>query len=140
MKMCQNHWDKLRQAIIARGLGDLIAASGQEALQQAKEELEGKPKNRQNFDPLMSAHWAICGNAMGLLKDIGANPLVLMTSDPEHPEHECPLCYLNFLSAEHDRTCTDPNCPKQRGMNFEAWIDKAADGAAEIAKDLKDDP
>lgn len=136
MKFCQSHWEKLRAAIKARGIWDLVAKDGVEALQQAKEELDGKSKNLENFDPLMSAHWAICNNAMATLSKIGSNPLSLLCSDPEHPEWECPICYLNFLSAEHDRTCTDPTCTKKKGQTFDEWIDKAADGAAQVAKSM----
>ncbi len=136
MKMCQDHWTKLRHAIQARGLGDRVAGSGQEAAKQAIEELEGKPKTRQYYDPLIGAHNSIVCNAMDMLKNLGLNPLPLLCSDPEHPEWECPICYLNYLSEEHDRTCTNPDCTKEKGVHFESWIDKAADGAAEYAKTL----
>ena len=32
MSFCQEHWDQLKAAIIARGLGDLIARDGKELL------------------------------------------------------------------------------------------------------------
>ena len=137
MKFCQTHWNNLRQAIKARGLWDMVAGSGEEAVQQAKDQLGGKEQTKENFDPLMAAHWTICNNAMDTLKRIGANPLALLTQPPEdHPEWECPLCYLNYLSAEHDRTCMDPNCTKTKGLTFDIWIDKAADGVLEYVKEL----
>lgn len=136
MKFCQPHWDRLRHAIQARGLSDLIAKDGAEAAQQMRDDIEGKPKTLDTFDPLMAAHWMIVNNAMEMIKGVGGNPLALMCQDSEHPELECPICHLNFLSAEHDRTCTEPNCKKKRGQTFDDWIDKAADGAAEQAKTM----
>lgn len=136
MKFCQHHWDALKQAIKSRGLFDLVARDGHEALEQAVGELKGEPKTLKNFDPLMSAHWQIVNNAMETLGAIGANPLALMASDPDHPECECPICYLNYLSEEHDRTCTEPTCTKKKGLRFDDWIQKAADGALEYSKTL----
>ena len=137
MKFCQPHWDKLKDAIKVRGLFDLVAKDGKEAMEQAKGQLEGKEQTLENFDPLMAAHWMIVSNSMEMIKGIGGNPLALMMSDPEHPELECPICYLNYLSAEHDRTCTVADCKKVKGQTFDDWIEKAADGALEVAKTLK---
>lgn len=55
MRMCQQHWDALRSAIEARGLGHLIAANGGEAVMRMKAELHGK-SDLDDFDPLMAAH------------------------------------------------------------------------------------
>jgi hypothetical protein len=137
MKFCQPHWDQLKAAIKQRGLWDFVARDGNEAISQMKDQLEGKPATIKTFDPLMAAHWMIANNAMSLLKDIGGNPLALMMENSEHPEMECPICHLNAASLEHDRTCTEPNCKKVRGQTFDEWIDKAADGAAQAAAEIK---
>ena len=137
MKFCQNHWDKLKDAIKARGIFDFVAGSGEEAVKQMKEQLEGKPEAIERFDPLMAAHWAIANNAIDVLKRIGQSPLIMMAPDPEYPQLECPICCLNFLSAEHDRTCSDPNCKKTKGQTFDGWIDRAADEALEKTKELQ---
>lgn len=84
----------------------------------------------------MGAHNAIVSNALEMIKSIGQNPLMLMAGDPDHPEWECPICCLNWLSLEHDRTCTEPACKKPKGLTFDDWIDKAADGAMEHIKTL----
>lgn len=131
MRFCQRHWDALRHAIQARGLGDFIAGSGQEAVEMATRALKGgQPKKKSDYDPLLSAHWMIVNNTMEKLKELGFNPMGVFAEHEEHPECQCPLCYLNFLSLEHDRTCDKPDCPKPKGMTFDNWIDKAADGAA----------
>lgn len=132
MKFCQPHWDSLKAAIIARGLGDMIARDGKEAARQMAGHMKGDKVTLENFDPLMSAHWMILGNAVEMIKRVGGDIVPLMT------EEKCPICFLNNLSEEHDKVCVDPNCKKVKGQTFDDWIDKAADGAAEAAKLLKE--
>lgn len=55
MKMCADHWSKLRNAIDARGLAGLIPKSGEEA---ATRLAAGQ------FDPLISAHNALLSNVL----------------------------------------------------------------------------
>jgi hypothetical protein len=137
MKLCQTHWDSLRAEIKSRGLGDFISANGTEAMQRVRDDLDGKKVTKENFDPLLAANNMIWSNAMQLIANIGGNPLVLMQEKPpEHPEHDCPLCYLNWLSEEHDKVCSDPNCKKPRGLRFDDWPAQAANGAAEYLKTL----
>lgn len=128
----------LRHAIQARGLGDFVAGSGEEAIKMMERDVEkGPPKKRSDYDPLMSAHWMIVNNAMDMLGIIGMNPLSLMAHDPERPEMNCPICCLNWHSANHDKICTDPNCKKPRGLTYDDWINKAADGVAAYIKTLE---
>lgn len=132
MKMCNSHWEALRKAIEEKGLTPLGAEGGLEAVQRIVNQLKTKKVTLRNFDPLMSAYWAIVNNAMYVLDDIGANPLALMMAPPpDHPEWECPICYLNWLSADHDAHCTEPTCSKTRGLTFDDFIEKAAQGALE---------
>ena len=113
MKFCQPHWQSLRDAIAARGLNHLIAKDGKEAVERMVKEVKGEDKAL-DFDPLMSAHWAICGNA------IRCGGLYLMSGD------YCPLCELNKHAPSEMRT---------EGVTpSDAWIEKAADGALEHAK------
>jgi hypothetical protein len=136
MRFCIPHWEALKKAITVRGLNDLVPVSGEEAMKREVSHMEGQKITRANFDPLMGAHWTLVNNAMEYIQKVGGNPLALMVQNPDHPEHECPICYLNFLSDEHDRLCLDPNCPKEKGLRFEHWIDKAADGCVEYVKNL----
>lgn len=136
MKFCMKHWNALRDAIKIRGMSEFVALDGAQSLEMAKDEMKGVPKTRKNFDPLMASHWAIANNAMTTLANLGQNPLILLTADPEHPEWECPICCLNWLFAEHDRTCTNPECKLQKGITMDHWVDKAADEMAEVLKTL----
>jgi hypothetical protein len=113
MKFCQPHWDKLKAAIEARGLMSRVASSGEQAAAQLA---AGKP------DPLMAAHNAIVGNALG---KVG---LELMMPNEDGTER-CPICFLVKLSLESPRCeCGDPTCtPQARAESSERWIDHAAD-------------
>lgn len=136
MKFCQKHWDALRLAITSRGLGDLIATSGEEIAKHMTADLNGANPTQKNFEPLMAAHNKILENALDGVQQFGADPMLILAGHPEHPECECPICCLNFLSDEHDRTCTNPECKKPKGLTFDDWIDKAADGVAAFARSL----
>lgn len=136
MKFCMNHWTALREAIKVRGMSEFVALNGEQSMRQTIEEFRGVPKTRQNFDPLMACHWAIINNAMTTLAQMGQNPLILLASDLEHPELECPICRLNWLCAEHDKICHNPKCKLQKGLTFDKWINAAADEMAEVLKSL----
>lgn len=104
--MCQPHWDKLRAAIKSRGLYALVAESGERAIDNLVSELDHGP-TIDNYDPLMSAHWAIINN----LADIDPNILFM---------DGCPLCFGN---KEHAKKCKVPGCTD----DYDSWIDHAAD-------------
>jgi len=65
------------------------------------------------------------------------NPLLLMTK-PEEGSDRCPICLLNEIRAEHDRTCKDPNCTK--GLTADWMIERAADDAKANADTLRTNP
>lgn len=137
MKFCQPHWDALRSAIDARGLSALVAEGGEAAARNLAGEVTDGP-SIDNYDPLMSAHFAIWNNAMSLSKDrYQANPLAMMAADPEHPEWECPICFLNWLHAEHDAHCTQEGCNYPKGETYEWMIDRAADEQVEAWREMK---
>lgn len=105
MQFCQTHWDELRDAIEERKLDHLVAKSGEEAAERMKAELEGTA-GVSNFDPLMSAHTMIVGNALNAL-----GPALLMGD-------YCPLCEIEKTAKAEgieDLTAT-------------GWITGAADG------------
>jgi len=135
MKFCQEHWDRLRQAIKARGLGDFVSASGMEAMAKEVQGLEGMPQTLSRFDPLMGAHWNIVNNAMSMLSRIGINPFVMMTAEDGTPK-ACPICFLNKIAEDRDKNCFDPECKWVKGTRFDSWIDRAADGVIEYMKTL----
>lgn len=80
--------------------------------------------NVDNFDPLMSAHWAIIGNVMK--SPVGMSVMF----QNEDGSDRCPLC---FITSEHLAHCTNPECEI---VNYDEWIDRAADGALEAWKEL----
>jgi len=84
MKFCQPHWDELRKAIDDRGLSGLVAGDGIKAAAAMERELKGMSEPG-DYDPLMSAHWAITSAALE------AGGLYLMGDNPEGAEY-CPLC------------------------------------------------
>jgi hypothetical protein len=117
MKMCQPHWDKLRDAIKSRGLYGMVATDGAQA---ARDLGEGRP------DPLMAAHNAIVGNALNRAG-------LAVVSPNEDGSERCPLCFL--IAAAAGCQCGDPACtPEARAAQsarFEAWIELAADDELE---------
>src|SRR5208337_525496 len=112
MKICQEHWDGLKEAIEARGLGHLVAGSGAKAAPIVTDELEGSDA----YDPLIAANFAIWNNA---LEAFGMSMM--------YEDAPCPLCLMDKHAAE----CNDPGCAKNSGMD---WIGFAADGQLEVAR------
>lgn len=92
MRFCQEHWDKLRQAIDDRGLSHLVARDGAAAAERIRAELDGTADKR-TYDPLMAAHWMIMGWA---LEQAGASRFPLLNrSEVYHilaSEDFCPVC------------------------------------------------
>lgn len=144
MRFCDDHWERLRQAISDRGLDHLVAPDAETAVAQAVQELE-QGQSPVTYDPLMAAMWGISSNVM---RTLGPNSLYLVADGPEDPlnvedypgfEHfagrtwpKCPLCYIGLA---HEMTCDDPRCvlPAEDGY---AWmIDRAADEQAELVKE-----
>lgn len=117
MKICENHFEQLKQAIDDRGLTYLIAKNSLLAAQNFSEQARGI-QTKENYDPLMSANWTIWGNA-----------LQCFGTEIMSPDAPCPLCILD----DHAATCTDTKCIKDSGSD---WIGFAADGQVEAAKKL----
>lgn len=98
MKFCQDHWDRLRDKVTGAGLSALVADSGEDiARKMASEQADGRTID--NYDPLMSAHWAIVNNLMLAAGPDAAAHVLLIDG--------CPLCVAN---AAHAEGCTDPDC------------------------------
>lgn len=110
MKFCQPHWDKLRKAIEECGLSHLIAKDGKEAAAKMVRQIEGTDV-KNDYEPLLSAHWMICGNAINVFG------YEIMFGET------CPLCYLDAhqVGAPPDNKSDD-------------WIKCAADAELKFAK------
>ncbi len=132
-----SHWNALRKAIDDRGLASLISERGEEAIRKVSRELSEGP-SVDSFDPLMSAHFMIMSNAIETIGRIGIDPMIFIANNPEHPQWECPICCLNWLSEEHDNTCTTEGCTKEKGQRFDIWIEKAADDTVKQWKEFNE--
>jgi hypothetical protein len=146
VNFCQEHWDMLRAAIEERGLMDLVATDGGTAIAQLKHQLEAGEAQPTNYDPLMSAMFAISGNAADLVQKMGGNALYIMVRGAEEealvegvPGYEgrtwpfCPLCHINLA---HEIGCTDPSCPMDKERGYDDWINRAAEDQIEAAQKL----
>lgn len=80
MQVCTKHWARFRELIEERGMTHLVAASGEEALQNQVNDLNASPEDKKSFDPLMNANWMVCSQAL----EMGG--LYLMTGP------YCPIC------------------------------------------------
>lgn len=141
MNICQEHWDKLREAIKTRGLTSLVSESGEEAMKKMVEELNGEEKTVDNYDPLMSAWSAVIGNGMQAIENCGGDPMWTMidyTPDQPAPFKKCVICILNWMMDEHDKQCTTEGCQKPPGeaAHFDWMIERAADDQVEAWKAL----
>lgn len=86
MRFCKDHWAKMKAGVEDRGLGHLVAKSGEAAVERVVAELEHRATDA-TFDPLMTAHWMIVNRAL----ECGG--LYLMTHNPDVADGEfCPLC------------------------------------------------
>lgn len=146
MQFCTEHWNKMRAAVDARGLTPLVSQGEASAVAKMVDQLKEGEQTLDSFDPLMSMHWAIAGNAMEALKRAGADPLYLMMDGPEDPVDadqagerfrgrtwpRCPLCYINLA---HEITCTDPKCGLDKVSGYDFYIDCAADDAKKFVDD-----
>lgn len=81
MKICQEHWEKLRAAVKNKGLEHLVHKTGESAFESVVENLQGSGDEKKNFDPLMGANFAIWGQ---YVNDVG----LAAFSNPDI----CPLC------------------------------------------------
>lgn len=109
MKMCQIHWDALKQAITDKGMFHLVSKDGHELLDRMKKELN---EEFAQFDPLMSAHNSIVSAA------IAAGGIGIMGRDENGNEY-CPLC----------------ECDKHLPDGARDWIDGATECSLEYCRE-----
>lgn len=118
MKICQEHWAKLKAAISERGLDHLVAKSGEEAFDGVVTELQG---GKSEYDPLMS-----CNN---MIWNVGLQQggLYLMGKKEDGTQF-CPICE----SLEHQL----PPEGMTKAQQEASWINGPADIALEHARKL----
>lgn len=95
MKICQQHWQLMRDAVDSRGMATLVAKNGEAAFEDQVRHLDEAQRTgsvseqtvRETFDPLMSMHWHWTN---GALRNGG---LYLMGNNPDDAEgNYCPVC------------------------------------------------
>jgi hypothetical protein len=120
MKFCQPHWDKLGEAIKARGLNHLVAANDREAHARTVADLKGE-SDLSDYDPLMDAHWMIVGATQ---RRIG---LALFFGDV------CPVC----AGIETNAGMVDPKLGRMFTAEDEEsyWIDGPADAVLAFCRE-----
>ena len=142
MKFCTEHWQALRGAVEASGLGSMVADSGERAAKNfVREATEGPSID--TFDPLMTAHNAILTGAMGIISDrYQQNPLMLMAGEdaPGVTWPTCPICALNWCHAEHDRICVMEGCSYPKGYTYDTEAVEQGIAAAQRLWDEITDP
>lgn len=108
MRICQPHWDRLRQALANRGLDHLGAKTSEQAFENMAADVRGEVHP---YDPLMDCHWMIVSRAL----DIGG--LYLLGLREDGGQH-CPICEaVKFGQSEDD------------------WIDGPADTALRYCRE-----
>lgn len=87
MKICQQHWDMIRQSVIVHGMDHLGAKSGQQAIADTIKDLEGV-STKDDFDPNMSHHW----HWMHVALTNGGLYLLNNNEDGSNEGNYCPIC------------------------------------------------
>jgi hypothetical protein len=108
MRICQDHWDKLRGALKERGIDHLGAQSGVELMENIKTTFDG---GQPNYDPLID-----CNN-MIWSRGLEMGGLYLMNTKEDGSSY-CPICEAivyqpSYTREDHERY----------------WIDGPADAA-----------
>ncbi len=110
MKICPMHWEQLRHAIKVRGLWDLVCGREIDQTDPPKMLALMRANSIKDFNPLLFAAYNLY---LGALRSGGQSIL-----EPDEQFNEkCPCCEAQ----KHG--CLD-------------WIDKAANGAADRAKEI----
>lgn len=124
MTLCERHWQALREAIEERGMSALITSDADTLGKRVMQGIKSGHESVASFDPLMTGFMLIMGNTIELL---GVEALMI---DDDTKEGPCAICLLVDL---HEKACSDPNCE----ADYETWVDKAAEGAADTWAQLK---
>lgn len=146
MKICEEHWGSLREAVEERGLGAWIAEDVHEVAEQMMRVAKAGHMTLRSFEPLLSANFAIFNNATRIIEEGGGDPLYLMSAGPEEPVRlegaegrtwpRCPICYLSLA---HELTCPpdNPHCRLDHVDGYDWMIAKAADEQVDVLQELR---
>lgn len=121
MKFCDLHYAKMREGVQSRGMWQLVAADGAEALSRVEREREEGEQTATTFDPLLNACMAIYTRA------IAAGGLYLMMARPDGGEY-CPLCELDAHTSDEAKNIGRPLS--------EQWVEDCLDAHRKQAEKL----
>lgn len=139
MRMCEHHWDLLKEGVKNRRMWHFVPTSGEEATERMKAELEQTVKDpEKHFDPLTGSMFNIA-TSVGKNIERSEDPLAALQAvgDPNW----CPLC---TVQQSYDRLHSDPAGleefkrtapPGAIPLDAQGWIDRTLDGALEYVKD-----
>lgn len=136
MKFCDEHWERLKDAIRQVRLWSLVAESGEEGTRRMRSWVsEGLTVD--NFDPLIGAYYAIFAGAMTTISGTYKHDPLVVMADPEHPERSCPICALVWCHEEHVRLCSQADCDFPKEYDWATNVlSAAADGALDQWRQL----
>lgn len=114
MRMCQEHWDVLREEVNKQGMGEWVVSDGQTLIDQIVHQAQ-HGEQPVNYDPLMSCWMMIVARTTDM---VGLAAL--------DPEFGCPICFFNSKrNPDGSCPCGQPECgAKEPGTipPFEEWI------------------
>ena len=84
MRICNDHWTKIRERIKALGIDHLGAQDSEQAAAEIEADIRGTAKP-EDYDPLMSVNWMIVSRAL----DLGGLALLYANTDGTA---QCPIC------------------------------------------------
>lgn len=105
MKICQQHWDKLRRAIEDRGMTHLVSSSSSQAVVSLANQLKGTD-TAADFDPLMNATGAIYATYVA---DAGLDSMM---------GDKCPLCEVGGLAGNWINGACDDQLSRARKLGL----------------------
>lgn len=121
IRICEDHAKALRQALVDRGLGSLIADDNELASRNFAQRM-ATDLTIDNYEPCLEAQLNICAATVAFTGQ-------LLGFVDSHNQEVCPLCFLNEIHTLYGGT----DCHHQ---SFDTWIDEAADEQLEVWKSL----
>lgn len=140
MNLCQDHWDRLKAMIEARGLMRFVPSSGAEAHRRMVGQIESSQRGeaevtRSTFDPLLGASNALLANCM----EAAPNPLALLCVEEGSERPPCPLCFCNkgrHGAAQQAKAAGEEWAEPDNEAFFDVWMERAVQDQVNRAIEL----
>lgn len=151
MRMCMQHWSKIREAVSVRGMNHLVSFCGEDVLRRQCAAVLGEDASatQQDFDPLIAINWSLAAFVMertgpGIFCDRESEDGMPENRDDQGFNHYCPLCIVRQGFEAHDNEsgrCGDPKCPLVVRPQEVPWdqanLESCADAMLKYAVDIK---